>query len=450
MNSTFDLTRADFPPDFLFGVATSAYQIEGSNFGGCGQSHWDTFAATPGNTKNAENGSIACDHYHRYQTDFDLIADANLDHYRFSVSWARVLPEPGKINEEGLDFYDRLTDALLGREIKPMLTLHHWELPSWLADIGGWRNRDIASHFAEFTDTITKRIGSRMWASGTFNEPWCVTWLSHFHGIHAPGLRDIRATARAVHHVLLAHSKSIEAMRSNGMDNLGVYLNFEPSYPASDSAEDIAASARHNAQYNECFLHPLFKGNYPDQVLEGIERYLPANWQNDMALISSATLDWLGINNYTRTITADAPDQPWPSVRAVEGPLPKTEMGWEIAPENFGDLLRWVAREYTGDLPLYVTENGMAGPEQITDNACNDPERIEFLSAHIAEMQKAMNDGVPINGYTVWSLLDNFEWERGYDKRFGLVHVDYETLERTPKSSWYALKNALARTKTVP
>ncbi|MEM8542034.1 MAG: family 1 glycosylhydrolase, partial [Pseudomonadota bacterium] len=199
-----NFSRKDFPDDFLFGVATSAHQIEGSSFGGCGTSHWDTFAATPGNTARAENGSIACDHYHRYEEDLDFIANANLDHYRFSVSWARVLPDGINVNSEGLDFYDRLVDAMLVRGIKPMLTMHHWDMPATLADLGGWRNREIADRFAEFTDHVTKRIGDRMFASGTFNEPWCITWLSHFLGLHAPGLRDIRATARAVHHVLLA------------------------------------------------------------------------------------------------------------------------------------------------------------------------------------------------------------------------------------------------------
>ena len=444
MYKPMNFSRKDFPSDFLFGVATSAHQIEGSSFGGCGVSHWDTFAATPGNTARAENGSIACDHYHRYEEDLDFIANANLDHYRFSVSWARVLPDGINLNQQGLDFYDQLTDAMVARGIKPMLTMHHWDMPATLADLGGWRNRDISDRFAEFTDHVTRRIGDRMFASGTFNEPWCITWLSHFMGLHAPGLRDIRATARAVHHVLLSHGKSVDVMRSNGVDNIGIYLNFEPTKPASDSDEDVAAAARYHAQYNDCFLSPLFKKQYPDLVLDAIEQHLPDNWQNDMDQIATP-LDWVGINNYTRKIIADDGSGVWPSFKESETELPLTDMGWEVSPDTFGWLLEWVAETYTGALPLYVTENGMAGKDILDEGTVNDPWRVDYLNSHVAEMRGAMDKGVPIKGYTVWSLLDNYEWTLGYDKRFGIVHVDYQTLERTPKQSWHALKDALVR-----
>ena len=447
MTSRFSFTRSDFADDFVFGVATSAYQIEGASFGGCGESHWDTFAATPGNVKNAENGAIACDHYHRFEEDLDLIAGANLDHYRFSVSWARVMPDGTTVNAEGLDFYDRLTDAILARGIKPMLTMHHWDMPSSLADLGGWRNRDITDRFAELTDHVTRRIGDRMWMSGTFNEPWCITWLSHFMGIHAPGLRDIRATARAIHHLLVSHTKAMDVMRANGLDNLGIYLNFEPAIPATDSDADKAAAARYHAHYNECFLHPLFKGSYAPGVLEGIEQHLPTGWEADMDAIGKSGLDWLGINNYTRTIVADDGSDVWPAMKTVEGPLPKTEMNWEVSPDSFGWLLSWIAETYTGDLPLYVTENGMAGPEQKQGAAVDDPWRIDYIDRHVAAMKDAMAKGAPVKGYTVWSLLDNYEWSLGYEKRFGIVHVDYDTLERTPKSCWYALRDTLDRTR---
>lgn len=444
MMKPLNFSRKDFPDDFLFGVATSAHQIEGSSFGGCGKSHWDTFAATPGNTARAEDGSVACDHYHRYEEDLDFIANANLDHYRFSVSWARVLPDGINVNSEGLDFYDRLVDAMVARGIKPMLTMHHWDMPATLADHGGWRNRDISDRFAEFTDHVTRRIGDRMFASGTFNEPWCITWLSHFMGLHAPGLRDIRATARAVHHVLLAHGKSVDVMRGNGIDNIGIYLNFEPTKPASDSPEDVAAAARYHAQYNDCFLSPLFKKQYPDLILEAIEQHLPDNWQDDMDQIASP-LDWIGVNNYTRKIVADDGSGVWPSFKECDTELPLTDMGWEISPDTFGWLLEWVAETYTGDLPLYVTENGMAGLDVLESGIVNDPWRVDYLNVHVDAMQKAMAQGVPIKGYTVWSLLDNYEWSLGYDKRFGLIHVDYKTLERTPKQSWHALKDALEK-----
>ncbi|MEO0544336.1 MAG: GH1 family beta-glucosidase [Pseudomonadota bacterium] len=441
MAGQFSFSRRDFPTAFQFGVATSAYQIEGSSFGKCGPSHWDTFAATPGNTKNAEDGAVACDHYHRYEEDLDLIANAGLDHYRFSVSWARVMPDGRSVNPDGLDFYDRLADAILARGIKPMLTLHHWDLPAALADLGGWRNRDVSDRFAELTQNVVERIGDRMWATGTFNEPWCTTWLSHFHGAHAPGLRDIRATARAIHHLLLAHAKSIDVMRAAGMDNLGIYLNFEPAEPAADTPQSKAAAARYHAYYNECFLYPLMGRNYPDLVLEAIEPHLPANWEADLPSFSKP-LDWLGINNYTRKLLDDDGTGVWPHFKEVPGPLPKTEMDWEVSPQSFEWLLNWVS-EQTGGLPLYITENGMAGPEVKSGTDVDDPWRIDFLEKHIQATIRAVGNGANIQGYTVWSLLDNYEWALGYEKRFGIVHVDYETLERTPKASWRALKAAL-------
>ncbi|MEO1702170.1 MAG: GH1 family beta-glucosidase [Pseudomonadota bacterium] len=442
MVAKFTFSRQDFPEAFQFGVATSAYQIEGSKFGGCGPSHWDTFSTTPGNTKNAEDGAVACDHYHRYEEDLDLIANAGMDHYRFSVSWARVMPDGFSVNAQGLDFYDRLTDAILTRGIKPMLTLHHWDLPAAMSDVGGWRNRDIAERFTDFTGHVIERIGDRMWATGTFNEPWCTTWLSHFHGVHAPGMRDIRATARAVHHLLLAHTRSIALMRDGGLDNLGIYLNFEPAEPAADTDASRTAAARYHAYYNECFLHPLFGRGYPDLVLQAIEPHLPSGWEADMSSFA-APLDWLGINNYTRKLLDDDGSGVWPHFKEVPGPLPKTEMDWEVSPDTFEWLLKWVG-EQTGGLPLYVTENGMAGPEFKQNDEVNDPWRIDYLEQHIHATKRAMASGANIKGYTVWSLLDNFEWALGYEKRFGIVHVDYETLERTPKASWHALKASLA------
>lgn len=445
MADKFRFRRADFDDDFLFGVATSAYQIEGSSFGAAGPSHWDTFAATPGNTRNGEDGAIACDHYHRYEEDFDLVAGANLDIYRFSVSWARVMPEGRTVNPEGLDFYDRLVDALVARGIKPMLALHHWELPATLADEGGWRNRAITDHFATFAGHVIDRIGDRLFAAGTFNEPWCIGWLSHFLGYHAPGLRDIRAAARAMHHVLVAHGKAVDVLREAGQTSVGIYLNFEPAEPASRKNADVEATLTYHAIYNEWFLGALFKKAYPRRALEGLEPHLPDGWQDDMNLIARP-LDWLGVNNYTRKLIAHVPDSTWPSLTEVPGPLPKTEMDWEIAPDSFEWLLGWIAESHTGSLPLIVTENGMANHDVMLDGAVNDQPRIDFLQTHIEAVQRAMAQGVPIKGYMVWSLLDNYEWALGYGKRFGIIHVDYETLARTPKTSWHALKTALAQT----
>jgi beta-glucosidase len=431
--------RSDFPKDFLFGVATSSYQIEGHAYGGAGRTHWDDFAETPGNVVRAENGERACDHFHRMDEDLDLIAGLGVDVYRFSTSWARVLPEGrGTVNQQGLDFYDRLVDGLLARGIKPAATLYHWELPSPLADAGGWRNRDIAGWFADFTEVIMGRIGDRVWSAAPINEPWCVAWLSHFMGAHAPGLRDIRATARAMHHVLLAHGRCIETMRGLGMGNLGAVCNFEWANPASDSEADQAATARYDAYYNRFYLSGIFKGEYPDLVLEGLERHLPVNWQDDFPTITTP-VDWCGLNYYTRKNVAAA-DAPWPALAEVEGPLPKTAMDWEIYPEGIGRFLRRTATDYTGDLPLFVTENGMA-----SHSGSDDQDRIDYLDAHLAEVRGAIADGVPVGGYYIWSLLDNYEWALGYEKRFGLVHMDFDSLKRTPKASYHALQAALSR-----
>ena len=289
-------TRADFPHGFLFGAATSAYQIEGHALGGAGPTHWDSFAATPGNVVRAEHGARACEHYLRWESDLDLLAQLNVDVYRFSASWARVLPEgTGTPNAEGLDFYDRLVDGMLARGIKPALTLYHWELPQPLADKGGWRNRDIAGWFGDYTRILCDRIGDRVWSAAPINEPWCVTWLSHFLGHHAPGMRDIRATARAMHHVLLAHGTAIGVMRDLGMANLGGVFNMEWANPADDSDAARQAAARYDAIYNRFFVEGVLRGAYPAEVLAGLEPHLPQGWQDDFAAIT-APLDWLGLN----------------------------------------------------------------------------------------------------------------------------------------------------------
>ncbi|MCI2398508.1 GH1 family beta-glucosidase [Aliiroseovarius subalbicans] len=437
-------TRKDFPQDFLFGVATSAYQIEGHSFGGAGPTHWDSFAATPGNVDKADNGAVGCDHYHRLVEDLDLIAGGNFDVYRFSTSWARVLPEGrGAVNQDGLDFYDRLVDGLLERGVKPAATLYHWELPSALADLGGWRNRDIANWFADYTRVIMERIGDRVWSAAPINEPWCVSWLSHFEGHHAPGLRDIRATARAMHHVLLSHGRAIEVMRDLGMSNLGAVCNFEYVEPADNSAETARAVATYDAIYNRFFLGGIFKGEYPQEVLEGLAPHLPTGWQDDFATITQP-VDWCGLNYYTRKIIGPA-DTPWPSLEERPGPLPKTEMGWEIYPDGLEYFLKRTARDFTGDLPLYVTENGMAAPDRLENGAVQDDDRIDYINRHLGAVQRAVQAGVPVKGYYSWSLMDNFEWALGYDKRFGLVHVDFDSLERTPKASYHAFRKALTR-----
>lgn len=434
----FAFSRADFPDGFVFGAATSAYQIEGSRFGGAGVSEWDTFAATPGNTARGEDGSRACGHYDRWEADLDLVRDAGLDAYRFSMSWARVMPEGrGAANPQGLDFYDRLVDGMLARGLQPWATLYHWELPAPLADAGGWRNRDIAGWFADYAQVIMRRVGDRIHAAAPVNEPWCVAWLSHFIGQHAPGLRDIRATARAMHHVLLGHSRAIEAMRALGMKNLGAVMNFEFAAPAEDTADCRRLADLYDAIYNRWFVGGVFAGAYPEPVLDGLGPHMPEGWRDDFAVIT-APVDWLGVNYYTRKLIGPDPGAPWPGLREVAGPLPKTDMGWEIHPDGLRHFLTWL-HGVAGALPIYVTENGMAAGAPQDDAA-----RIVYLDAHVAAARRAMAEGVPLRGYFIWSLLDNYEWSLGYDKRFGLVHVDFKTLERRPKASWTALRAALA------
>lgn len=439
-----DFKRSDFPPEFLFGAATAAYQIEGHQFGGAGPTHWDSFAAGPGNVVRAENGAVACDHYHRFADDLDLLKDAGLDAYRFSTSWARVMPDGRTPNPEGLDFYDRLVDAMLERGLKPFQTLYHWELPSALADRGGWMNRDTCDHFGDFTEVITDRIGDRVAAIATINEPWCVSYLSHFLGLHAPGLKDIRATARAMHHVNLAHGVAMTRLRSHGMKNCGVVLNFDHTDPKDGSPEALKAAATWDAIMNRWFIEAITKGGYPAEALSGLAPHMPEGWGNDMAEISQP-IDFLGVNYYTRHKVAGDPAAVWPHVTAEDGPGDKTQMGWEIYPDGLKDFLIRLSKDYVGDMPIYVTENGMAWDDHIENGAVYDPARIQFVSDHIKATKQAIDQGVNVQGFFYWSLLDNYEWAFGYEKRFGMVHVDFETLKRTPKASYHALKSAIAR-----
>jgi beta-glucosidase len=438
------MKRSDFPEGFLFGAATAAYQIEGHGFGAAGPTHWDTFAATPGNVVRAEDGRLACDHYHRWPEDLDLLRNAGMDAYRFSTSWARVMPDGMTVNPEGVAFYDRLVDGMLERGLKPFQTLYHWELPSALADKGGWTNRDTAHRFADYAEVITRTLGDRVASIATINEPWCVAFLSHFLGHHAPGLRDIRATARAMHHILLAHGLGIERLRALNQPNLGIVLNFDRTLPADDTPGSARAAARWDAIFNRWFVEGITQGTYPAEALEGFAPHMPANWQDDMPTIS-APIDWLGVNYYTRSLMAEDTTIPWPSIRPTPGDRPKTQMGWEIFPEGLEYFLTRLSRDYVGPMPIYVTENGMAWADTIENGAVYDPDRIAFMDSHLAAVHRAIAAGSNVQGFFYWSLLDNYEWAFGYEKRFGLVHVDFETLKRTPKASYHAYAAALAK-----
>ncbi|WP_449396709.1 GH1 family beta-glucosidase [Devosia riboflavina] len=436
----FSIDRNDFGPDFTFGVATAAYQIEGGQRDGRGQSIWDTFSATPGNVHNGDTGLNACNHYELWPQDLDLIRDGGFGAYRFSIAWPRLIPEgTGAINQAGIDFYDRLIDGMLERGLKPYATLYHWDLPSALQDRGGWMNRDIANWFGDYATLVGEKFGDRLAATATINEPWCVAFLSHFLGIHAPGYRDMRAAARAMHHVLFAHGTAIDALRATGTKNLGIVLNLEKSEPASDSAEDKAACNFGDALFNRWYLGGVLKGQYPAELTEWLAPYLPANYQADMPVVSRP-LDWLGINYYTRGIYK-ASTEPGRPFAQVKGNLEQTDIGWEIYPKGLSDLLVRVSNEYT-KIPLYVTENGMAEVE-----GDDDPRRVKYYDEHLKAVLAAREAGADVRGYFAWSLLDNYEWAEGYNKRFGLVHVDYETQQRTPKASYRSFQGMLHNTR---
>ncbi len=431
------LDRKDFPPDFLFGAATSSYQIEGHAHGGAGSTHWDSFAATPGNVRDGSDGARACDHYHRYSEDLQLMADAGFNAYRFSTSWARVLPEgKGAPNQAGLDFYDRLVDEICAKGMQPWWTLYHWELPSALADSGGWRNRDTALRLGDFAALMADKIGDRVQAAAPINEPWCVAWLSHFLGHHAPGLRDIRAATRAMHHVMLGHGAAIQAWRAAGIDQLGAVLNVETALPAT--AADTEAACEYDGLYNRWYAEAIASGEYPADILGAVEQHMPAGWQEDLKLISQP-LDWLGVNFYTGKRLARGKSAKFGDIDELPGDLPVTSMGWEICPDWLEEWLLRLNQTFGEKLPIYVTENGMA-----SGSGLQDSDRIDYLQGHFQAALRAQKQGVDLRGYFVWSLLDNYEWAYGYGERFGLVHVDFDTLERTPKASYDWIKALIA------
>lgn len=441
---TIEQAVEKLPRDFLYGVATSSYQIEGSGFGDCGRSQWDDFAAA-GKTRNGENGAVACEHYHRYAEDLDLIQQGGFGAYRFSFSWARLLPENDNTpNPKGIDFYDRLIDGMLQRGLRPFATLYHWDLPSRLAAAGGWRERDIAHRFADYSALVARHFGDRLEAIAPINEPWCVAWLSHYDGEHAPGMRDIAAATKAMHYVLLAHGLAIAVLREAGCHNLGCVLNKEYPVPVDESDMAKEKTELFDGVYNRWFEEAIFNGRYPPEVLAVLAPYMPDGYESDFKHIN-APLDWVGVNYYTRAIIVPDPDEPHLGFRSKRGDLPKTDMGWEIAPEGLSFFLRRLAERYAPGLPLYITENGMANRDRVVDGRVDDNRRVDYFAAHLAQIVGLVEAGLPIRGYFAWSLLDNFEWALGYDKRFGLVHVDYDTQTRTPKKSYLAWQAALGR-----
>ena len=431
--------------DFLWGVATAAYQIEGAaHEDGRGESIWDRFCATPGKVLNGDDGSVACDFYHRWRSDLGLLRELGATAFRFSISWPRVLPAGrGVVNERGLDFYDRLVDALLESGIEPMVTLYHWDLPSALEDEGGWPARETVQAFVEFAQVVAERLGDRVTHWITHNEPWVVAWVGYGWGEHAPGRTSPADAIAATHHLLLSHGLACQAIRAaSSAARVGIALNLTDAVPASEKPEDSAAAAELDGEQNRWFLDPLFRGEYPADVAERFAPLAPPALEGDLRTIA-APLDFLGVNFYTRTVVERTPDG---GRRAVPQPhAPHTEMGWEIAPQSLHRVLVRVHQDYA-PAAIAVTESGAAFADApAPDGRIRDPERQAYLAEHVEAVQRALEDGVPVSGYFVWSLLDNFEWSFGYSKRFGIVYVDYVTLERTPKSSFYWYHDLIAR-----
>jgi len=429
---------SEFPRDFLWGCATSAYQIEGSPLAdGAGPSIWHRFTRTPGLVRDGDSGDIACDHYRRYADDVKLMQQLGLNSYRFSIAWGRVMPEgKGRINAGGLDFYERLVDSLLEAGIQPMATLYHWDLPAALDDRGGWLNPDIAGWFADYATAVYRRLDDRIKLWATLNEPWVVTDGGYLHGALAPGHKNRFEAPIASHHLMRAHGAAVQAYRAAGKHQIGLVVNIEPKYPASDSAEDKAATQRADAYMNRQYLDPALLGHYPPEMKEIFGEAWPDWPAEDFELIKQP-LDFIGLNYYTRSVTRHD-DKAWPLYASgVRQPqATHSETGWEVFPQGLTDTLNWIRERY-GNPPLYITENGSAfyDPPVAPPDELPDPLRVDYLRKHLRATLQARADGCDIRGYYAWSMLDNFEWSLGYSKRFGIVHVDFATQKRTLKSS---------------
>ncbi|WP_312366913.1 GH1 family beta-glucosidase [Ensifer sp.] len=432
-----------FPGDFVFGVATASFQIEGATkMDGRKPSIWDAFSNMPGRVFGRHNGDIACDHYNRLDEDLDLIKSLGVEAYRFSIAWPRIIPEGvGPINEKGLDFYDRLVDGLKARNIRAFATLYHWDLPLALMGDGGWTSRTTAYAFQRYAKTVIARLGDRLDAVATFNEPWCSVWLSHLYGIHAPGERNMDAALHALHFTNLAHGLGVDAIRSE-RPNLpaGIVINAHSVYPGSDGEADKTAAERAFDFHNGVFFGPIFKGEYPESFMSALGHRMPEIEDGDMATISRP-LDWWGLNYYTPMRVSDdkTPGAEYPAtVNAKPVSDVKTDIGWEVFAPALGQLVETLNARY--DLPdCYITENGACYNMDVEDGVVDDQPRLDYIAEHLSVTADLIAKGYPMRGYFAWSLMDNFEWAEGYRMRFGIVHVDYETQVRTVKKSghWY-------------
>ncbi len=426
-----------FPSDFLWGAATSAYQVEGAPLeDGAGPSNWHRFTHRSGTVANGDTGDVACDHYHRVDDDIRLMRDVGLRAYRFSVSWSRVLPRGrGAVNQRGLDFYRRLVDRLLENGIQPMATVHHWDLPAELDDAGGWLNPDMAGWFVDYADLLFRALDDRVPLWTTLNEPWVVVDAGYMHDHHPPQRRNPREALAAARNLLRAHAAAVRRYRDVGRNRIGIAVNLEPKYPFSSDEADLAATRRADAYINYQFLDPIFLGTHPQDLREAFG----AAWTEPAAEEAEDVrepIDFLGINYYSRAVTRFDPTvEPLRAAPVEQTGALRTEMGWEVYPQGLHDILMWVRNRY-GDVPLYITENGAAFADPApVGGRVDDPLRVDYLRSHLLAARAAIEAGVNLRGYFVWSLFDNFEWNFGYAKRFGIVHVDRATMRRTPKTS---------------
>ncbi len=427
-----------FPSDFLWGAATSAYQIEGSPLAdGGGISNWQVFSHTPGNTLNGETGDTACDHYNLWRQDIALMSDLGLQAYRFSLAWSRILPQgTGTVNIAGLDFYDRLVDGLLAAGIQPVPTLFHWDMPAVLDERGGFRNRDSASWLAAYAEVVFRRLGDRVKRWITLNEPWVVVDAGYVHGVHPPGLKDLDAAPLATHNLLRAHGLAVQCFRAQCRGEIGIVVNLEPKDAASDDPADVAATRQADAYMNRQYLDPLLLGRYPEEMEEIFGDHWPDFPAADFDLIGEP-MDFLGLNYYTRSVNRFDPDAGPVRASVVKQPgAVYTELDWEVHPRSLRKVLCWLKQRY-GDRPIYITENGAAFKDPLPDAAerIADPDRVAYFCDHLAAVREALDLGVDVRGYFAWSLLDNVEWAFGHTKRFGLVAVDFDTQKRVIKDS---------------
>lgn len=442
-----------FPRSFEWGAATAAYQIEGAyQEEGRGMSIWDTFARTPGKVLHLHNGDHACDSYHRYEEDVALMKALGIKTYRFSVAWPRIIPDgTGEVNRAGLDYYHRLVDSLIANGIEPMCTLYHWDLPQTLQDNGGWENRATIDAFVRYAEVMFKEFSGKITKWLTINEPWCVSILSNYMGDHAPGKKDFQAALDVAHHLLVAHGKSVQRFRELGIEGgIGIAPNAEWFEPYTESEADVAAAKRRNAYFQGWFYEPVFKGAYPADIVAWYEqkgfqvKILPG----DMEAINEK-IDFVGLNYYTGGVVkagsaGDVADlEGLLEIKHIDTQMFKTDFDWNIFPEGFYNVLNWI-KEVSDNTPIYITENGACYDNvEIIDGKVPDPGRVNFLHKHLIQVHRALENGIDVRGYMCWSLLDNFEWAFGYTKRFGLVHVDFETFARTPKDSYYWYQQAI-------